>query len=338
MRIDPRGEARRLLAQVDPADLDVLATDPVTALGVLFDITITTRPPSLPGPGCPVDGTYRPGPPPHIFVADDVTAARQRFTVLHEWGHHLIEHDDYLNDLEISDAERSDENICNEVAATVLLPDDIVDKTLPAGVFTAEHVAALFDNVSASRMACCVAAARRLASPGCVILGTADGTAEFTAHHPATPWRIARGTSQGPDSLLAKAARSSLGKARGVTKARFATGTSSGHLHGDAFAADDGWVFAVLIADSHSPWAGSLNLGLTDTGPDGTEIECPHCGEGSTVWSAPCRRCGDHVCPRCQRCSCEPGPTPTRRCQGSCGLMKPPNQFRSGSLVCVDCE
>jgi len=155
MRIDPRGEARRLLAQVDPADLDVLATDPVTALGVLFDITITTRPPSLPGPGCPVDGTYRPGPPPHIFVADDVTAARQRFTVLHEWGHHLIEHDDYLNDLEISDAERSDENICNEVAATVLLPDDIVDKTLPAGVFTAEHVAALFDNVSASRCRRC---------------------------------------------------------------------------------------------------------------------------------------------------------------------------------------
>jgi hypothetical protein len=56
------------------------------------------------------------------------------------------------------------------------------------------------------------------------------------------------------------------------------------------------------------------------------------------VWTAPCRRCGDYVCPNCQRCSCAPGPSATRRCEGACGLMKPPNQFRDGSSVCVDCD
>lgn len=336
MRIDPRTEARRLLAQVDTGYFADLAEDPATTIEVLFDITVTTRPPAPPGAGCAVDGTYRPGPPPRILVADDVTVARRRFTVLHEWGHHLIEHDDHLNDLDISDEVRRDENICNEIAATVLLPDELVDGALPTGAFTAEDVASLYDTVGASRMACCVAAARRLRAPGCVVLGSPDGTADFTAHHPATPWRIARRTPQGDDSLIARAGRATTGKARGVTRAKFASGTASGPVHGDAFAASDGWVFAVLVADSHSPWAGPLNLGLTDTGPDGEEIECGHCGEASIVWTAPCRQCGDRICPSCQRCSCPVGPTP-RRCD-ACSLMKPPHQFRDGGAVCVDCD
>ena len=336
MRIDPTAEAQRLLSQVAPADLIELADDPAVAIEVLFDVEVTTRPPSPPGQGCAVDGTYHPGPSPRILVANDVTPARWRFTVLHELGHHFIEHDDHLNDLEINDADRRDEEICNEVAANVLLPPELVEQTLPVGVFTAQDVASLYDTAGASRMACCVAAARHLRIPGCVTLGLSDGTATFTAHHPATPWRIARGTPQGEDSLLARAGRNVTRRARGVTRVRFASGTASGDVHGDAFAADDGWLYQVIAADPCSPWDKGLKFALADTGPDAEDIECVHCGEASYVWTAPCQQCGDRICPECQRCSCPVGPTP-RVCNG-CGLQKPPNQFADEASLCVDCN
>ena len=251
-------------------------------------------------------------------------------------GHHLIEHDDALNDLDVPNSERRDEEICNEVAAAVLLPDDTVAEALAAGKFTAKDVAQLHARTKASRMACCVVAARRLRGPGCVILGTPEGTAEFVAHHPATEWRVARGTPQGADSILAKAARSQTGGARAVTAVRFASGTRSGSVHGDAYLTADGWVFAVIVDNPHAPWGTGLHLGLADTGPETEEIECIYCGEVTKVWAPPCPRCGDRTCWKCNRCSCPVGPVP-RTCR-TCGLQKAPNLFRPGSDTCIDCE
>ena len=335
MRIDPTAEAQRLLLQVDPSDLAEFATDPATAIEVLFDVAVALRPPKTRGRGCAVDGAYYPGPPPRILVANDVAATRQRFTTLHELGHHLIEHDSHLNDLPIGDADRRDEAICNEVAASVLIPSEVVEQILPSGVPTAKHVAALYDATGASREACCVASVRRLRRPGCVILGRPDGTAVFTAHNGATPWSIARGTPQGRDSLLAKAGSRQAGRAREVTRVRFASGNTSGNVHGDAFAEDDGWVYQVVVADTHSPWKRGLNVGLVDTGPDAEEIECGACGEASLVWKAPCRTCGDRLCPKCHRCSCPVGPAP-RTCH-SCWLQKAPVEFAGVANICIDC-
>lgn len=335
MRIDPTAQAQRLLLQVDPSDLAELANDPATAVEVLFDVAVTLRPSQTRGQGCAVDGTYDPGPPQRIRVADDIGEARRRFTILHELGHHMIEHDSHLNDLPINDADRRDEAICNEVAASVLIPAEVVEQTLPSGVLTAKHVAALYGATSASREACCVAAVRRLRRPGCVILGTPDGTAVFTAHNWATPWSIARGTPQGPDSLLAKAARRQTGRERSVTRVRFASGNTSGNVHGDAFAEGDGWVYQVVVADTHSPWERGLNVGLVDTWPDAEEIECGICGEASLVWNAPCRTCGDRLCPKCRRCSCPVGPA-SRTCH-NCWLQKSPVEFSGAADICIDC-
>lgn len=336
MRIDPHSEARRLLTGVTSAALSDLASDPIAAVTAGYGIAVEPRPPEPSGKHCAVDGTYTSGPPPVIRYASDISPARQRFTILHELGHHLIEYDVRLNDLTISDEERRDEEICNEVAATVLIPDDTVERVLADGVPTAERVARLYDATHASREACCVAAARSLGRSGCVTLGTVDGQAVFTAHHPAAPWRIARGTPQGPKSLLARAAARSSGRAREVTRVRFASGATSGQLHGDAFTADGRWVFAVLVDDSHSPWKSGLNLGLADRGPEGEEIECARCGEASLVFTAPCRNCGDRTCPRCGQCSCQVGSRP-RQCVG-CFLEKPPPEFPSASAnLCCEC-
>ena len=336
MRIDPYTEARRLLTGTDPEILVQLSSDPAATVTAAYGVRVELRPAEPGGEGCPVDGTYRPGPPPVISVARGTSPARQRFTILHELGHHLIEYDDLLNDLPVDDAERRDEEICNEVAAAVLIPDATVAEVLAHGVPTAEEVARLYNATDASREACCVAAARRLRRSGCVILGTAEGQAVFTACHPATPWWIARGTQQGPDSLLARAADRSSGRARGETRVRFTSGATSGRLHGDAFTLDQQWVFAVIVDDTHSPWRTGLNLGIADRGPEGEEIECANWGEASLVFTAPCRSCGDRTCPGCGHCSCRIGPRP-RQCVG-CFLEKPPLEFPSASSeLCSEC-
>lgn len=338
MRIDPHAQAQRLTAGIDSDLLPDLATSPFVAIEVLFEsVVVKTRPPLPPGAGCGVDGTYDPGPPPSISIANDVSPARQRFTALHELGHHLIELDEYLNDLDDSVEQRREE-ICDEVAATILLPDDLVDRMLPMGTFTASDVVRLHAEAdSPSRAACCVAAARRLRLPGCVILGRSDGVADFIAHHPATPWRIARGTWQGPDSLLARVAASRSRHLREEMRLRFSSGTSSTVVHGDAFSAPDGWVFMVAVADSHSPWVRSLNFGSSDTGFGSESVECPRCDNYFTPHWAPCKTCGDYRCPDCHHCSCSSAPVEDRRC-GVCTQLKPLHQFEGEGDICVDCR
>lgn len=336
MRIDPHKEARRLLGGTSHETRTRLAADPATTVTAEYGVIVEPHPAEPSDGGCAVDGIYTAGPPPLIRFATDTSPARQRFTILHELGHHLIEHDTRLNDLMISDEDRRDEEICNEVAATVLIPDDTIDSTLGSGTPTAKRVAQLFNATNASRAACCVAAARRLYRPGCVILGTADGQAVFIAHDPATFWRIGRGTQQGADSLLARAAARRGGHARGETRVMFATGRTSGRLHGDAFTADRRWVFAVIVDDSHSPWKKGLNLGIPERRPEGEEIECTICETASVVFTAPCRECGDRTCPTCGQCSCRLGPRP-RQCIG-CFLEKTPLEFPGASAnLCSEC-
>jgi len=335
VRINPYNEAQRLIGPLDAALLPDLAEDPFTAIEVLFDgLTVVLRPPTGDSSECGIDGTYQPGPPPRIEVSNDVAPARQRFTALHELGHHLIELDEELNDLSISDLNRRDEAICNEVAASILLPGDLVDRVLTAGAVTAAEVLQLHDEAaSASRAACCVAAVRRLHHRGCVLVGTEDGMVAFAAHHLATPWRIAPGTEQGSSSLLARAARD--GHARGVTQLRFASGGESGEVHADAQRAGDGWIVLVAVIDAYSPWEKGLSFPTADDSAPRETVECPRCDHAFTAWWPPCKVCGDHRCPQCKKCSCQVTVT-ERFCQG-CTMLRPESQFPGGGVYCVDC-
>jgi hypothetical protein len=335
VRINPHNEARRLIATLDPDFLGDLASDPMGAIPILYeDLTVTLRTPSTTTDGCAVDGTYHPGPPPRITVANDVALSRQRFTGLHELGHHLIELDPELNDLSITDADRRDEAICNEIAACILLPDTVVAEFIPVGTFTAEDVAKLHGATNASRAACCVAALRQLHKAGCVILGRGDGMADFTAHHIATPWRLARMAPQGPESLLAKAAER--GHARAVTRVSFASGRESGELQGDAFAASDGWVFMVAIDDSHSPWERGLHMATADDRAPTEVVECPRCDKAFTAHWPAHKACGEYRCPECKKCGCVP--SASEQVCTECRLLKAKNLFRPGQTVCRDCE
>lgn len=337
--IDPRREARRLIADYDRDTLELLACDPVDTVRELLSIPITFRPASRTGGSCGVDGSYDPGPPARIFVAEDTIASRQAFTVLHELGHHLVENDDTLNEIGLTAEAQRVEEVANAVAAAILLNDDLVDTHLSRSPPTPEQIAALFEASEASRSACCVAAAQRLTRPGCVMLATDTGVARFTAHHIATNFRVARNSTQDDTSIVRRASANSGRSVSGMSHVNFASGHPSGELHARAYGCEDGWVFAVFIEDTIDPWAPPTALHIPTPAQYGETYECINCD--ATFWSAqaPCSTCGSPVHEgrnACGRCNCRPGGK-GRACQGTCGLLKPEHQFPDGGDICVDC-
>lgn len=336
MRIDPQAHARRLVGALTAELVEQLAADPLQAVGAIDGLEVSFRPPTSSG-GCALDGTYAPlrGGGALITVADDASPARQRFTVLHEFGHHLVYRDAELADLDVPDSDRRDEEICNEVATSLLIPAVVVASVLTRSHVTAEEIALLHAKVGASRAACCVSGARHLGHPGSVVLSYDGVTVNFAARHPSTRWSIARGSEQVERTLLARAGR--YGHARGVTDVHFASGKVKTGLQADAFRADDGWLYLVLVEDSHSPWTAKLNFANSDDRAPTEVVECGRCDVVFTAYWARCPSCGDHRCPSCKRCSCRTAPRAEQTCP-SCFLTKPSAQFRTPAGVCVDCE
>ena len=188
-----------------------------------------------------------------------------RFSALHELAHHLLDVRDLLIDLyELPNHRAIEEAICDEFAASVLIPATTVDRHIdPAGP-TAQAIISLYNdpNVHASRACCCVAAANRLTGEGYVMLGDLDGVARFTAPH-ATNLRVANDTPQGSDSIISKAAR--IGTKRGEGSVQFRSGATSDTFHADA-GRDGEYVFSVF-ASGTPPWGGLSLLPARRMGP-----------------------------------------------------------------------
>lgn len=329
--VDVRAHGDRLLATLPVARSHDFANDAEAAFAVQYPEIALVAVPAGSGT-CAIDGAYRPGPPPTIEYAMDTSAERRHFTLLHELGHHLIELDPVLADFDGQDTDRRDEDICNRIAARLLIPTDIVDDVID-GYPTAQAVIELRRRTRASRAACCVAAAERLRHPGCVMYGWSDGIAQFVGHHPSTPWRVARSADQGDDSVLAEPRRQP-----GRSHVRFAGGNPSGELWVDCSVDDDGRVFAVFVEDTVSPWAPAGALHLPEvSGPAYEEVECSHCDNAFRAYGAPCPRCGDHLCPDpdCGRCSCPLGGGEERRCI-ECMQKRPVERFPDGGNICDD--
>ena len=334
--IDPRAVAVRLTRQIDSDIVELLAIEPVETIEAFFDIPILFRPGGAKPGGCGVHGAYDPGPPARIFIADDILPTRRAFTALHELGHHLIEHDDELNDIGLTHDDQRIEEVADAIAAALILNDKLVAAHLTVQPPTARQVADLFQATMASRSACCVAAAQRLGRHGCVILGKPDGTAHFIAHQIATPWRVARGTPQGGESIIARSAARQGAAISARTSVTFAGGNRSSELWATAFGAQDGWVYAVFVSDTIDPWAPKAGLHLPPArGEFGEEYECARCDVAFTSGGAPCKKCGSPKHDVCGRCVCQPK---TRVCAGPCGLLVPEHLFPNGGTICVDCE
>lgn len=323
----PREWADQLIVTIDQGWLADLAEDPLSVTPELFGLKLKLVPET---DDCPLHGTYFSGTR-SVTVARTASRGRVRFSSLHELCHHLINVTGMRLDLEdYEEPGQVEENVCDEFAAAILLPDEMVDEHIPKAGPTAADVIALWEASHASRAAACVAASRRLPSPGYVMLCDLDALALFTSGH-RTRFRVRTDTPQGPDSIPAKAARNG-STYRGEGVLRFPSGGESPTVQGDAEVSGD-YVFCVF-ATTKAPWK-KLNL-IGERKAKRAPKPCPRCQEPFVHWdNLICYRCGEHRCPHCGDCGC---PTVAREeavCQ-SCFLTKPARLIVDG--VCTDCR
>jgi hypothetical protein len=310
-------------------DLDVARRDPVEAVEADTDVKVEPVSANVIPSGCSIAACYdRSSSPPRLLVADGASAGRLAFSVLHEYAHHVLPHCDDVADVLYEAAEPGwlEERVCDRFAAHVLLPDADTERHLNGGV-TADAVRNLRRGSSASREACCIAAAAALTSPGYVMLLDAAGTALFTAVsgdlHP-----IARGAQQTTDVLTrARAA----GHASGRGQALSSHGIAGTELLVDAVHDSDAYTYAVWVTDS--PAWGGLTVGRRE-GPSGLRGYCDHCSAEFEVYAAPCPTCGEARCPTCGACSCPTRPVVGERLCERCFIIKPAVTFPGPEPVC----
>lgn len=274
--------------------------------------------------------------PPEIGIARAASHRRMNFTALHELGHHLqpdhpevalalIELDNEWHGLE--------DRICDAFAAEILLPDELVAQVLADSRLgpTASQVAELFERSQASRAACCVRAAQHLHVDGWVIVADRDGRVLFAAaaNH---EYRLAPGTPQPETSLITMAGRT--GTVQGLSPVTYPSGKTSPHFN-TAAVADGDYVFAVMSLGA-TPWTPApVPARYRRAGGAPTICVNPGCGHDWVSFDAPCAKCGERTCPRCDRCGCVPA-VERRLCTG-CYMERSSNEFPTGSDLCEQC-
>jgi hypothetical protein len=263
-------------------------------------------------------------------VVRDASPGRRSFSLLHEFGHHLCTRLGAVADAfwDLPDGGRQlEEDLADAFAAAVLLSERIVDSVFTDGV-TAADLVRLWHATSASREACCVAAARLLPAPGYVMLLHPDGRCQFAARN-GDAFPIARDTVQ----IAIKLSRALAGgAARGVDRPTLPGGVQTGQMYFDAVT-EGRYTFAVWVTDSPAWESWPVPL---DSGPTGNTGWCASCDLQFTSYQAACGDCGEPRCTRCGRCECEPGgsrPAGGRRCD-TCFLVQPPHLFTGASTTC----
>jgi hypothetical protein len=334
---DPWALAELLLAHVRSVgmiDMHALAADPVLALERDPSVRIVWVEPARLPAGCSIAAAYdRNAEPARLLVSLDASPGRRRFSTLHEYGHHLRnqvpEVLEALFKAKDGGGER-EERMCDEFAARVLLPDNLLDSALGPDV-TARAVLNLVAVAPASAEACAVAAARRLPAPGYVILLARDAAATFTAHN-RDVFHVRRGTTQ--PGLFIRAAAGQ--PTRGREQVRYGTGNLSQEMFMDAATAN-GRTAVVLVTDS-PPWGG-LTVGYK-RGPDGCTAYCENCGRTFQTFAQACSTCGQAPCPECGHCGCESADSIAgERVCDRCFLLLPPAAYAArNSTTCKECS
>jgi len=283
-------------------DLEALRTEPVAEIERAAEVQVVVEP--LPDDDCPVAGYYD-----HtratIILHPSQTLARDRFTVLHELGHHIQRRVSQWVDvwcmLPSSEGRALNEAVADAFAARVLMPPTLVD--LAAVDVTARQlVAAQAKAPTASRSALAYQALQG-ASPSddvAVVVCDLDGAVVFARAH-GQLFAPARGLVQpGLTALLARA-RDGTGSTTGdLTPGLLAkSGAVRDGLRADvAIDGSGGYAFAVIRPQQRrapATWADR-------------DVECASAACGAVFTpeygQPPCRTCGEHCCPQCGLCAC----------------------------------
>lgn len=340
---DYRALARQLVQTHGSTFCAQLAESPVEAIksqGVQVEPFVTS---GYQDGDCSCDGIFHPGPPPAIGFRPTPNSRRERFTLIHEFGHYAIRsHDDVLSelaDLDNDGGRQAEERVCDAFAGRILIPDDAVAAVLDGGRPLARHIGDLYRRSYGSREACAVRLAEHLAGFGYVVIADpTTKTVRFASPSPTNPYPWRRGTQLPERHPLWRTPEK--GEHRGQAPVIWPSGDTR-ELWIDAVSYQRK-VHAVFVEHRHweGPGLSILSGGVHQARPTAYSGTCPHCG--AHTWGYRLHEtCGELWCRKCKRCSCgaakRPEP-PTRRCS-RCGLTKRSNLFiQNDGQVCVDCE
>jgi hypothetical protein len=165
--------ARRLAAALDDDQRAALAKDPH---GLLQAAGIQVRPlADVPAAElCACDGAYFPRPFPNVAYAPTPGSRREHFTLVHEFGHHLIRRDrDVLSDLHDLDDDAgqvAEARVCHAFAGLILVPDGTIERILAGRPPEARHLHEVYAASFGSLEACAVRLAEYLPANGYVAI------------------------------------------------------------------------------------------------------------------------------------------------------------------------
>ncbi|MFE4835301.1 ImmA/IrrE family metallo-endopeptidase [Arthrobacter sp. NPDC056691] len=256
--------------------------------------------------GCSVSGYYRPSPPT-LNVHRSNSRERDNFTAVHELGHHLQQADKgwalgVLSELSDYERDRLEEAVSDALAVDVLLPSQLLSYHLGDGPLTAEAIATLYGASSASRQACCIAAARHAtADKALIILSDWTGKVSLSVSTNESIHRVPTGVVQPDISRLIKEAGEGPLTAAGLAREGlvFSTANRRYDIKFDvALDVEGTWAFSVARPETrygNQRWGAAVQL-----------CASPSCEAIFEISGSASRcKCGDYKCPDCGACSCE---------------------------------
>lgn len=274
-----------------------------------------------------------------IFYAPTPHSRRENFTLAHELGHWLVAQAEELYDwiADQQDPPRLLETVCDRVAQSLLLSEEIVGLVVGDGPVRASHVLELYQVSRASVPACSIALANRLPHLGAVaIIDHAAGAVQYASIKPdpqegwpvVFPWP-GQGVPAGHPF-----ARIPIGGS--VTRKTFWR-TSWGQQEDFYVDAVRDGKRVIAVFSGVDVWdAERLHIDQPREFDQRPAVEVSCCGETRTVRGYPCQECGKPFCPRCGRCRCQQIAEREQICAGRCYLKFQPHLLVDG--LCEECR
>ncbi|TAK22132.1 MAG: ImmA/IrrE family metallo-endopeptidase [Chloroflexota bacterium] len=328
--------AEQLIAPLEPQQRALLADDPRGALRSRFGLTLqeVSAPPTR-GHGGACDGMSFLRDKRILFAATP-GSNRENFTLLRELGHFLAEEDDRVWNwaADRRDPERAVEEVCDRVAAALLLPASKMAAVMRGERPSAAHILDLFNRSVASREVCAIAIAEQLGCLGfAAVVHLRQRQVTFAARRADTrpaPWRA---DPIPPGHALLRLRPN--GRLR--TRSWWPFGDGEQHEYWLDACADARYGFAIL---AEADLWGIENLHVTVPTERrrvsfSTFVRCRTCGREGESTSFPCSDCGQSPCRYCGKCDCELRRRAQARCS-KCNLLVPLRTWKDG--LCGTCR
>lgn len=296
--------AKRIIATIADEVAAELAKDPIRALRHQgYQLTPVPELGEERGAGGWCDGMsfHRHGAILYIPTESN----RENFTVLHEFVHGLVDQDDNALDWIHEQEKPADvlEQLCNEVASRLLIPDSLLDTVIRTGPPEVLHLRQLTDISAASQEVCAIALARRLPCAGMVLI--TDRSRHEVVRAAVHGELVRRPYPRDPLPAAHPLRRLPAGedlRARSFWSPPW--GGEQQTLYLDAYAGDRRAYAIMVVSDL---WQFDT-LHLSDVGSDPSPRPQSHrrcrCGFTGQISGYPCPDCNQQFCPLCRECDC----------------------------------